>query len=87
MTTGDEILTKADIAVRYSMKKSTVDTLCSRSPESLPPFFKMGDSANSPIRFRLSDCEAWDAQQVAKAQEQAVKRMTHPSLTSLLAGT
>lgn len=83
MNTGDMILTKADIADRYQMKLSTVNTLCSRSPSSLPPFFKMGSSANSPIRFRREDCEAWDAEQVAKAQEQ-VKRQTLPSLTSLL---
>lgn len=83
MIDGDEILTKADIAKRYKMKLSTVNTLCSRSPASLPPFFKMGTAANSPIRFRKSDCDAWDAERVAEALEQ--RKPTAPSsLTALL---
>jgi len=84
MTTDDAILTKADIAARYQMKKSTVDTLCSRSPESLPPFFKMGNSPNSPIRFRKADCDAWDEQRVAIQGQEDVQR-TPGRLSDLMA--
>lgn len=38
------------------MSKKAIDVACSRNPSSLPPFFKMGTSKNSPIRFRLRDC-------------------------------
>ncbi|GAA0695328.1 hypothetical protein GCM10009104_23780 [Marinobacterium maritimum] len=83
MIDGDEILTKADIAERYKMKKSAVDTLCSRSPTSLPPFFKMGTATNSPIRFRRSDCDAWDEKRVVEALKLR-KPKTPASLTDLL---
>ncbi len=86
MVTGSEILTKADIADRYKMKLSTVSTLCSRSPSSLPPFFKMGDSDNSQIRFRRSDCDKWDEQRVAKNAQKQVKLQGPQSLTDLLEG-
>lgn len=84
MADGDEILTKADIAERYKMPLSTVNTNCSRYPDSLPPFFKMGNSANSPIRFRRSDCDAWDAKGVADELKQREK--ASQSLTDLLDG-
>ncbi|NVJ66208.1 MAG: hypothetical protein HWE16_06945 [Gammaproteobacteria bacterium] len=38
------------------MSKKAIDVACSRNPSSLPPFFKLGTSKNSPIRFRLKDC-------------------------------
>lgn len=85
MATDDEILTKLDIAERYKMPLSTVNTNCSRLPDSLPPFFKMGSSANSPIRFRKSGCDAWDEQQEAKVLEQR-KQQGPQSLTALLDG-
>jgi hypothetical protein len=84
VTDENKILTKADIAVRYSMKPSTVDTLCSRSPLSLPPFFKMGNSLNSPIRFRKSDCDHWDEERVTEALEQRNKQQAPVDLGSLL---
>lgn len=86
MVTGSEILTKADIAARYKMKLSTVNTLCSRSPSSMPPFFKMGNSTNSAIRFRKSDCDKWDEERVAEALEKREKQRVPENLTSLLNG-
>ena len=86
MTDGDEILTKKDIAERYKMPLSTVSTNCSKNSDSLPPFFKMGNSANSPIRFRKSDCDAWDEERVAEALEQRNKRQIPECLTTLLNG-
>lgn len=44
------------MAERYGMSKKAIDVACSRNPSSLPPFFKLGTSKNSPIRFRLKDC-------------------------------
>lgn len=67
------LLTKADIAERYRISKKAVDTACSRNPDSLPKFFKLGTSKNSPIRFRLEDCLIFEQemlnQQVEKAKE------------------
>lgn len=62
----DEILTKQDIARRYQISLSSVNTLCSRNPEALPRFFKLGNAKNSPVRFRLSDVQAFEAAQVAR---------------------
>ena len=63
---AEQFLNKGDVANRYDMSRTTIDTLCSRSPESLPPFFKLGNSKNSPIRFRLSDCIEWEKTQLKK---------------------
>lgn len=65
----EEILTKDDIANRYRLSKATVDTAVSRSPESLPPFFRMGSGRNAPIRFRKSDCVAWEQAQVEQGRQ------------------
>lgn len=66
MTVNDTILTKEDIAKRYQISLSSVNTLCSRNPEALPRFFKLGNAKNSPVRFRLSDVLAFEEAQVAR---------------------
>lgn len=66
MTANDTILTKEDIAKRYQISLSSVNTLCSRNPEALPRFFKLGNAKNSPVRFRLSDVLAFEEAQVAR---------------------
>lgn len=50
-----ELLTKREVAAILRMSPSTLDTLCSRSPEQLPPFFKIGAAKNSAIRFKKQD--------------------------------
>lgn len=50
-----ELLTKREVALILRMSPNTLDTLCSRSPEQLPPFFKIGAAKNSVIRFRKQD--------------------------------
>jgi len=83
---SDLILDKGDIAKRYGLSKKSVDTAISRNPDSLPKFFKLGLSKNSPVRFRLADCLAYEAEMLAQqeklqAEEEAV---TGVQLTSLL---
>lgn len=75
----DEILTKEDIAKRYRISLSSVNTLCSRNPEALPKFFKLGNAKNSPVRFRLSDVMAFEAAQVARqgSEDLTTRRTTH----------
>ncbi len=79
---NDAILTKEDIAKRYHISKSTVDTWCSRSPENLPVYFKLGGARNSAIRWRLSECLKFEQQQVDKQQNQ--ERRVATSLADLL---
>ncbi len=64
-----EILTKKDLAERYGMSKKAIDVACSRNPSSLPPFFKLGTSKNSPIRFRLRDCIEFENKMLSMQSE------------------
>ena len=65
----EQILTKADLAKRQQRSFESITTACSRNPSSVPPFFKLGNTKNSPIRFRLSDVIAWEAE-MAEQQKQ-----------------
>jgi len=67
------ILTKADLAKRYGISQKSISTACSRNPTSLPRFFKMGVSSNSPVRFRLEDCLTFEGEMLQR-QEQAQAR-------------
>lgn len=79
MTGTDNILTKEDIAKRYQISLSSVNTLCSRNPDALPRFFKLGNAKNSPVRFRLSDVLAFEEAQVARqgAEDLTTRRTTN----------
>mgnify|MGYP000211941290 CR=1 FL=1 len=81
-----EILTKDDIAKRYHLSKKSVDKACSQSPESLPPFFKVGVGKNSPIRFKLCEVLKWEQEQLDKQREAVIAKQKEDelSLTSLL---
>lgn len=70
VTMEKEILTKADLAARYGISEKSINTACSRNPSSLPPFFKLGVSKNSQIRFRLEDCLAFEAEMKEKQQQE-----------------
>lgn len=63
-----EIITKRQLAERQHRSIDTISTACSRDPDSIPVFFKLGNHKNSPIRFRLSDVIAWEAKQAEKAR-------------------
>jgi hypothetical protein len=67
-----EILTKQQLAERQQRSIESINTACSREPESVPPFFKLGKHKNSPIRFRLSDVIEWEEMKALEAQ-QAIK--------------
>ncbi|NAW77566.1 MULTISPECIES: hypothetical protein [Vibrio] len=58
----DVILTKSDLAKRQKRSLESITTACSRNPSAVPPFFKLGNNRNSPIRFRLSDVIEWEAE-------------------------
>lgn len=66
-----QILTKADLAKRQQRSLESITTACSRNPSSVPPFFKLGNTKNSPIRFRLSDVIAWEAEMSAQQAQLA----------------
>lgn len=66
MQVQNVIMTKEDIAKRYGISLSSVNTLCSRNPDALPRFFKLGNAKNSPVRFRLSDVLVFEEAQVAR---------------------
>ena len=53
------LLTAKQVAVILGMCLSTLRKNCSVSPDSIPPFLKLGNKANSSIRFRRSDVDAW----------------------------
>lgn len=60
------ILTKKEVAKRYGMSEKSINTACSRNPSSIPKFFKMGVSSNSPVRFRLEDCLAFEEEMLQR---------------------
>jgi len=80
------IFTKADLAKYFSVSEKSISTACSRTPSSLPKFFKLGVSSNSPVRFRLEDVLAFEAKMIARQEQlQAeVEAMKTTELTSLL---
>jgi len=77
MEVQNVIMTKEDIAKRYGISLSSVNTLCSRNPEALPRFFKLGNAKNSPVRFRLSDVLSFEEVQVARqvAANQSIRSL------------
>ena len=50
-----EVMTKTEVAEVLRISASTLDTWCSRKPEQLPPFIRLGSAKNSVIRFRKTD--------------------------------
>ncbi|WP_022942938.1 hypothetical protein [Psychromonas hadalis] len=78
-------ITKAGLAQRYSMAISTVNTLCSRSPESLPKFIKLGLASNSPIRFKMADVIEWENKmQEQQIAQQSLEKLSLASLATRL---
>ena len=53
------LLTAEQVAVILVMSLSTLRKNCSVSPESVPPFLKLGNASNSPVRWRRTDVDAW----------------------------
>lgn len=57
------LLTANEVAKILAMPLSTLKKNCSVRQEAVPPFLKLGNQRNSPIRFRRSDVEAWIQEQ------------------------
>lgn len=53
------LLTPEQVAFILAMCLSTFKKNCSVRPDSVPPFLKIGNAPNSPIRFRRTDVEKW----------------------------
>ena len=58
------LLTAEQVAEILAMPLSTLKKNCSVRPDAVPPFLKLGNQPNSPIRFRRCDVEAWIKKQV-----------------------
>lgn len=69
LSINKNILTKADLAVYYGISEKSISTACSRNPSSLPKFFKLGVSKNSPIRFRFEDVLAFEAEMIQRQEQ------------------
>jgi predicted DNA-binding transcriptional regulator AlpA len=76
------ILTKKDVAKRYGISEKSISTACSRNPTSLPKFFKLGVSSNSPVRFRLEDCLAFE-EEMLQRQTQLSAQVEAETITNL----
>lgn len=66
---NEVFLTKADIAERYRISESTVDSHCSRNPSALPPYIKLGTASNSLIRFPMSGVMEFERRKLSEAQQ------------------
>lgn len=53
------LLTAVQVAVILAISVGTVRKNVSVSPESIPPFLKLGNASNSPVRWRRCDVDAW----------------------------
>lgn len=55
-----EPLMQADaVAKAIAMPVNTLKKNVSANKASVPPFLKLGDKPNSPVRWRKSDVEKW----------------------------
>ena len=53
------LLTADAVAGILSISPSTLRKNVSVSPSAVPPFIKLGNASNSPIRWRAQDVEDW----------------------------
>lgn len=66
---SDKLLTKDELAERWSTSALSIGTACSRSPGNLPKFMKLGLGKNAPIRFREEDVLAFEAEMLQRQEE------------------
>ena len=70
-------LTTADLAARWRLSPGHVENL--RSAGGGPVFVKLGTGRKSPVRYRLSDVEAWErGQNRAELRDPSVTRPIQP---------
>lgn len=59
MSDHDEYLTSAETAALLGYKNNTLEI--KRCKGKGPPFIKLGDTPQAPVRYRRSDVEEWIA--------------------------
>ena len=55
----EPLLLADEVAEIISMPVNTVKKNVSANKASVPPYLKLGDKPNSPVRWRKSDVEKW----------------------------
>lgn len=56
---NDHLLIAEEVAAILRIKASTLKKNMSFNPSSVPPGIKLGNSSNSPVRWRRKTVEAW----------------------------
>lgn len=81
----ETFITKKQLAERYQMSVKSINTMCSmKGVKPIPCFIKLGPHSNSPIRFRMSDVLAWEAEQAEKQRLRDAETDNETSLEELL---
>ena len=55
----EPLLRAEEVAKAIAMPVNTLKKNVSANKASVPPFLKLGDQPNSPVRWRKSDVEKW----------------------------
>lgn len=55
----EPLLVAENVAERIAVPLATLKKNVSANPSAVPPFLKLGDKPNSPVRWRATDVEAW----------------------------
>ena len=56
---SEPLLMATTVAEVIAVPLATLKKNVSANPSAVPPFLKLGDKPNSPVRWRASDVEAW----------------------------
>jgi len=60
---GNQLLRASEVAAIIAIPVSTLKKNVTANPAAVPPSLKLGNKANSPVRWRMSDIELWIQQQ------------------------
>jgi len=63
-TRDGKLLTTEELAQRWSMDAGSLENW--RNANKGPIFIKMGSGSSAPVRYRVSDIEAWEKKQEIK---------------------
>lgn len=55
----EPLLVASNVAKIIAMPLATLKKNTSANPSAVPPFLKLGDKPNSPVRWRKKDVETW----------------------------
>ena len=62
-----KLLTTDELAARWSMDPGSLENW--RNAGKGPLFIKMGQGSSAPVRYRVSDVEAWEKKMEAKPKK------------------